>query len=173
MRSSPWIEKFESGEYLTKWNGYSPNILGCTVYSEYLGIGEEKFFKCVGSFNGIGDVDWWIRAEIDKLTPNEIDELDLICGYKTYLRNFITHELIVKISNFFGCDTFHVYRTNHKNIINLCNQMNEFYKKILECSKNCLDEKTIQFKEKINPFEIISFEEYGIKNNNKILQEKK
>jgi hypothetical protein len=48
MRNRPWVEKFETGEYLRKWNGYKPHILGCTSYSEHIGIGEDKFFKCVG-----------------------------------------------------------------------------------------------------------------------------
>lgn len=167
MRNRPWVEKFENGEYLQKWNGYDPSILGCTIYSENIGVGEEKFFNCVGQFNGIGDVEWWVKSEIDKLTPEEIDELNLICSYKTYLKNFLTHELILKISNFFGCETFHVYRTREKSIINLCNQMNMFYEKILDGSRGCLDEKTIQFKAKINPFKIISFDEYKSQNKEK------
>jgi hypothetical protein len=157
-----WVEKFETGEYLREWNGYTPFVLGCTAYSQYIGIGEEKFFHCVGEFNGIGDVEWWISAEIEKLTPEEIEELALICGYKTYLKDFITHELITKISNLFGCETFHVYRTGDKNIIQLCNQINEFYSKIIDASKGCLNEKTIQFKEKINPFKIMPFDEYKL-----------
>jgi hypothetical protein len=167
MRNRPWVEKFETGEYLRKWNGYEPHILGCTIYSEHIGIGEDKFFKCVGEFNGIGDVDWWIKEELDKLSQEEVNELNLICEYKTYLKNFITHDLIVKISNFFGCETFHVYRANHKNIIGFCNQVSEFYEKILNGSKGCLDEKTIQFKEKSNPFKIVSFEEYKTQNKTK------
>ena len=23
----PWVEKFETGEYLRKWNGYEPHVL--------------------------------------------------------------------------------------------------------------------------------------------------
>lgn len=160
MRNRPWIEKFENGEYLRKWNGYEPGILGCTIYSEHIGIGEDKFFNCVGEFNGIGDVNWWIKEELDKLSQEELNELNLICGYKTYLKKIIKHDLIVKISNLFDCEPFHVYRTNHKNIIGFCNQVSEFYDKILNGSKECLDEKTIQFKEKSNPFKIVSFQEY-------------
>ena len=160
----PWVEKFETGEYLRKWNGYEPHVLGCTLYSEYIGIGEDKFLKCVGEFNGIGDVDWWITEELEKLSSDELKELEWICKYKTYLNNFITHDLIVKISNLFGCETFHVYRTNHKNIIDFCNQINDFYVKILNGSKRCLDEKTIQFKDKNNPFKIVSFDEYKKQN---------
>jgi len=26
MRNRPWVEKFESGEYLRKWNGFEPHI---------------------------------------------------------------------------------------------------------------------------------------------------
>ena len=40
-----WVEKFENGEYLRKWNTYEPFILGCTAYSEYIDIGEEKESK--------------------------------------------------------------------------------------------------------------------------------
>lgn len=160
MRNRPWVEKFETGEYLRQWNGYEPIILGCIAYSDNIGIGEDKFFKCVGEFNGIGDVDWWIKEELDKLTPTEVEELKLICEYKTYLNEFISPELIRKISNFFGCETFHVYRTHQKNILEFCNQIYEYYLKIVESSKNCLDEKTIQLIEKPNIFRILSFDEY-------------
>lgn len=165
MRNRPWVKKFETGEYLRKWNGYEPYILGCTIYSQHIGIGEDKYFKCIGEFNGIGDVDWWIKEELDKLTQEEIIELKLICEYKTYLNNFITDDLINKISNFFECDTFHIYRIDHKNIIEFCNQINAFYNKILNNSEGCIDTKTVEFKEKNNPFKIVSFEEYKILKN--------
>lgn len=162
MREKPWVKKFETGEYLREWNGYDPGILGCTIYSESINIGEEKFFKCIGEFNGIGDVSWWIKDKIEKLTPDELQELEFICEYKTYIKNFISSELIKKISDFFGCETFHIYRLGDKNIIDLCNQLNKYYQKIIDDNHGCLNEKTIKFKEKENPFKILSYDEYKL-----------
>ena len=161
----PWVAKFESGEYLSKWKGFSPAILGCTLYSEYMQIGEEKFFHCVGEFNGIGDVDWWIKEELDKLSVEQTKELELICNYKTYLKNSITIDLIKQLSNFFGLESFHIYRTKQKNIAEFLNQINSFANKIYENSKGDSDEKFLVFKENKNRFKIHTFEEYKLNLN--------
>jgi hypothetical protein len=166
MRNRPFVEKFETGEYLHSWNGYEPGILGFTGYSENIGIGEDRFLECVGQFNGIGDVEWWVKTELDKLNQDGINELNLICGYKTYLKKFITNDLIVEISKIFGCNTFHVSRTGVKNILELCNQFSDFHEKILAGSALCLDEKTIQYKAKQNHFKIVSYNEYKKNKNN-------
>ena len=68
-----WQTKFASGEYLHEWNGYSPYFIGCMAAPMY--GGEEKFLHCCGFFSGIGDVEWWIKAELDKLSTEEQSEL--------------------------------------------------------------------------------------------------
>lgn len=160
IRNRPWVEKFESGEYLRQWNEFEP-ILICGSYSQNMDIGESKFYNCVGGFSGIGDVDWWITAELEKLSSDEINELLLICKYKTYLDKILrNYDLIQKISNFYGCETFHIFRTGNKKMLEFISILNNFHKSIVEGSMNCLDEKTIKFKEQENIFKILTFEEF-------------
>ena len=157
----PWVEKFKTGEYLNKWNGYDTILIG-GGYSESLSIGEDKFQKCIGEFNGIGDVSWWVKKELDKLSPMDLEELKLICEYKTYLGKFISFELVEKLSELFGCDKFHIFRTGDKKILELCNELSEYTKCILASSNGCLDQKTIDFKGKKSIFEVMSYDDYKI-----------
>ena len=70
-----WQEKLETGEYISKWNGYSPFYVGCFTGGEICLGGEERYSKCHDFFSGIGDVVWWDKTELDKLTPEEQDDL--------------------------------------------------------------------------------------------------
>ena len=88
-----WNKGFKDGSFLSRWNGYSPTLIG-GLYSNNMGIGEDKFNKCMGWFSGIGDVDWWIKEELDKLTKEETHELRIICAYKEYINDFITQDLV-------------------------------------------------------------------------------
>lgn len=162
MRNRPWVEKFQNGEYLRKYKGYDPYLIG-GLYSENIGIGEEKFKHCMGDFSGIGDVNWWIKAELDKLTEEELKELELICKYKTYLKNFINIDIINKFSKLFDCEFFHFNRTDEKDKLALINYLNDYYKLILKSSEFCRNEKTFKLKEQKNIFNILTFEEF--KNN--------
>lgn len=160
----PWVKKFENGEYLTKWKSYD-NILIGGPYSQSLGIGEEKFNRCFGFFCGIGDVSWWISSELDDLTESEEAELEWICKYKTYIKKeVLTHENISIISKFYYCESFHVSRVGDKQILELLISISEFHKKIKNSSKNCRDDKTLQFNNNYNPLVILSFEEYKFSN---------
>ena len=85
---SAWVKKFKTGKYLHKWKGYEAILIG-GPYSDNIGIGEEKFSHCIGFFCGIGDVDWWIKEELDKLTKEEKEELQWICKYKTQTKDSI------------------------------------------------------------------------------------
>ena len=155
----PWVKKFETGEYLRKWKGFEPILIG-GAYSSLIGIGEENFSHCIGGFSGIGEVSWWFSEELDRLSVNEILELNKTCQYKSYIDEFISHELIVELSSFYKCETFHIHRVGAKAILDLVVKMSEFRKLILESSKNCLDEKTIQFNSLESKFELISFENF-------------
>ena len=159
MRQRPWVKKFETGEYLRTWNGFETISIG-GPYSENMDIGENKFIHCMGFFCGIGDVDWWIAKELEKLSHEEQEELKMICEYKNYIRKVITYELIEKITDLFGCQTFHINRTGDSNMRELCNHLYNFTKKIKKHSKNCLNKKTIQYNEQGNIFHILSFEEF-------------
>jgi len=155
-----WVRKFKTGEYLHDWKGYNTILIG-GPYSENIGIGEEKYTHCMGFFCGIGDVDWWIASELDKLSPDELEELEWICKYKTYLdKEIITHERVKLLSELYGCETFHIYRTGNREILKLIKTLNNFEKLILNGSKNCLDPNTIEWKESISKFNVMTFEEY-------------
>ena len=160
MRNRPWVEKFENGEYLRSWKGYGTILIG-GPYSDSLGIGEEKFIRCMGFFCGIGDVDWWVKSELDNLTESEETELEWICKYKTYIKEeVITQQNIGIISNFYSCENFHIHRVGEKYILELLIQISDFHKKIKDRSKNCLDDKTLKFNNNPGPLEVLSFEEY-------------
>ena len=52
----------------------------------------------MGFYCGIGDVDWWISSKLDKLSNDELRELEWICKYKTYLKKeVITYENIISL----------------------------------------------------------------------------
>ena len=70
-----FVKKLETGEYIIKWNGFVPFYAGCFYGSDLVLGGEEKFSHCYDFFSGIGDVEWWIKDELDKLTEDEQEEL--------------------------------------------------------------------------------------------------
>lgn len=154
-----WQEKLHSGEYLRKFRGYDPELIG-GLYSESLNIGEDKFGNCVDFFSEIGDVSWWIKSELDKLSTEQMFELITICEYKKYIKEKINFEKISLISKLYGCKNFHVNRTGDKQILQFINIINEFRNNILQSSKGCLDDSTIDFKNSKNDFEIKTFEEF-------------
>lgn len=155
-----WVKKFKTGEYLHDWKGYNTILIG-GPYSDDIGIGEEKFSHCMDFFCGIGDVDWWIKGELDKLTKEEEEELEWICKYKTYLKEeVITIEKVKLLSEFYGCETFHIYRVGDKEILNLIKTLNNFHNFIVNDSKFCTNPKTDIFKGKPNNFEVMTFEGY-------------
>jgi len=73
MRS--WQISLQKGEFILKWNGYTPHYAGCFYGDKTVLGGEEKYRHCYDFFSGIGDVEWWIKAELEKLTPEEQTEL--------------------------------------------------------------------------------------------------
>ena len=114
-------------------------------------------------FCGIGDVTWWIKSELDKLTEEETTELLWICKYKTYIKNLITAEKIKKLAEFFGCEMFNIFRTGNKNIVELFLVLSKYRSEIKKGSLNCIAKETIAFKEQKDIFEVLSFEEFKIK----------
>lgn len=64
--------KLQNGEYLWRWNGYTPHYAGC-AYGSFTALGgEEKYKHCYG---GVADAEWWVKAELDKLSEEEKSEL--------------------------------------------------------------------------------------------------
>ena len=70
-----WQEKLQNGEFITKWNGYTPHYAGCFYGNSTVLGGEEKYRHCYDFVSSIGDVEWWIKEELDKLTTEEQEEL--------------------------------------------------------------------------------------------------
>ena len=163
----PWRAKFESGEYLRKWNGYDPILIG-GLYFNSLDIGEERFSHCVDYFSGIGDVSWWITAELEQLTLEQLVELDNICRYKDYIEHTFlysdeAHKILKKLEEFYGCEHYHISRTGNKAIINLLLVLEEFGNKIDEGSRGCTADATKHFRENLIDFNILSFPDFKMK----------
>jgi hypothetical protein len=157
MRNRHWVEKFENGEYLRKWRDHRPGLIN-GIYDNPLNIGEEKFHHCTGSFYGIGDVEWWITEELNKLSDEEKNELDLICSYKEYVKDFITFDKIKRISNFYNCETHNIYRIGTLNILNMFNDIVKYGEMINKNSK--LDTSFNNDFLKLNDFDFKDFETF-------------
>jgi len=161
IKERHWVSKFKSGEFLRDWEGYDTILIG-GPYSENLDIGEKKFSHCMDFFCGIGDVDWWIKDELEKLSEEDKEELRWICKYKTYLKETISYDLVNKVADFYGCKSHHIHRTGKKGIIDLCEDLSKFYDKILKNSTGDRDEVWNEYRENGNPFKIMSFMEYKL-----------
>jgi hypothetical protein len=155
MTERPWVAKFKSGEYLSEWKGYSPYYI-CGAYNEPFDIGEEKFKHCTGSFYGIGDVDWWVVAELEKLTPEESNELELIMEYKKYVDDTITNSGIVnKLTNLFNCESQHIWRLGNRKIAEYSVTLGNIWDSITRASKG-----DTSFAVKDNWVFILHYDEY-------------
>jgi len=155
----PHVDKLKNGEYLYTWNGYDPILLG-GPYSDYLNVGEERFYNCIGYFSGICDVDWWVKEELDKLTPPELAELENICEYKKYVNKTITPELMEKLAVLYGCERHHIYRIGKYAIKNLCADLYAAAKLIRKHSSTDQNLKSVTYLDSINMLRCLSFEEY-------------
>lgn len=91
-----WVEKFKTGEYLHEWRGFSPFWLGCFYGDSVLLGGEKEFSHCYDFFSGVGDVDWWIAAEIDKLTEEQKERM-----YSLLVRNKSVDDMLSNKRDFF------------------------------------------------------------------------
>lgn len=157
----PWVEKIESGEYLYEWRGYSPFWV-CGMYCDNLNINEDKYINCTGAHYGIGDVEWWITAELDKLSEDEKDELEKICRYKRFINNEAKpKELINKLTEFFECEFYHIHRTGNEEILKFCRMAHNYREEIKKHSKGSRDETTKKLYDTDSPFFIPTFEEYN------------
>lgn len=111
-----WVEKFKTGEYLHEWRGFSPFWLGCFYGDSVMLGGEKEFSHCYDFFSGIGDVDWWITAEIDKLTEEQKERM-----YSLLVRNKSVDDMLSDKGYFFSdmakkleIGTEYLYRLGNK-----------------------------------------------------------
>lgn len=86
MRVHPKVigEKFSKGIFVDYWRNLDFDFI-CCKYKFDLVIGEERFKKCVGQSGGPISIDWWDMEEVNRLTDEEIIELENICHYKIYI----------------------------------------------------------------------------------------
>jgi hypothetical protein len=115
-----WEEKLDTGEYLYEWNNYSPHYAGCMYGSSNCLGGEEKFYQCYDFFSGIGDVSWWIKEELDKLTKEEQDELLYILKRNKSFDDYI-HKIIPELAKLLNVKTYQIYRIGNKKIYDFLN----------------------------------------------------
>jgi len=115
-----WKHRFESGEILDKWRDLESIWVDMSWFSEpQLTI--KKYIKCVGTFCGIGQIDWWVASELKKLSSTEKDELEFLCIKN---RDFIHNK-----------QKSHVIPKKQKyNIITLCGST-KFKEEFLEVTK--------------------------------------
>jgi len=75
-------KKLVSGEYLSKWRGFSPFYLGSPYGEKYTLGGEEEFSHCWSVYYGHSEIVYWIKKELDALSPDESERL-----YNILIRN--------------------------------------------------------------------------------------
>lgn len=112
--------KLESGEYLREWNGYAPHYAGCFYGSDLVLGGEEKFRQCYGFFSGIGDVEWWIKEELDKLTSEEQEELLFILKRNKAFHEY-TGSIVPELAKLLNVKSYQVYRVPNKDLYEFLN----------------------------------------------------
>lgn len=107
--------KLQTGEYISEWNGYVPFYAGC-FYGDGLVLGgEEKFQHCFDFVSGIGDVEWWIKPEIDKLTQEEQDELlSILKRNKEFYKR--KNQLAKPLADLLGVEQYQVHRLSSKQL---------------------------------------------------------
>ena len=112
-----------------------------------MGIGEERYKKCVGQSGGPISIDWWDMEEVNRLTDEEIIELENICHYKIYIDKVLNEKNVYeRIASLFLCNPNHVKNFGAKRILELCNL---FYTLSLELhSKNRNDILTYKYIDK-------------------------
>jgi len=111
-----WMIKLDNGEYLSEWRGFSPFWVGCFYGDSVILGGEEEFKHCYDFFSGIGDVDWWITSEIEKLTDEQKERLYSIMVRNKEVNKWIESKRsdIKEMCDIMGIGTEYVYRLGNK-----------------------------------------------------------
>lgn len=119
-REYEFVKKFETGEYISEWNGYTPYYAGCFVGSSVVLGGEEKFSKCYDFFSGIGDVDWWIKEELDNLTEEQQQELLSILKRNKAFDDYKS-KIIPELAKILNVKPYQIYRIGSKSLYDFLN----------------------------------------------------
>jgi len=115
-----FVKKLETGEYIIKWNGFTPFYAGCFYGSNLVLGGEEKFSHCYDFFSGIGDVEWWIKDELDKLTEDEQDELISILKRNKAFYEY-KNKIAPDLANTLNVKEYQVHRVPNKDLYEFLN----------------------------------------------------
>lgn len=111
----PFMDKLDSGEFITKWNGYSSFYAG-NFYGSSLKLGgEEKFEHCYDFFSGIGDVDWWIKSELDALSIEDQNELLAILKRNKEFYE-CTQRIAKPLAEALGVEHYQIHRLDAKDL---------------------------------------------------------
>lgn len=134
-----WQKKLESGEYIREWNGYSPFYAGCMYGSSTILGGEKEFTHCYDFFSGIGDVEWWIVEELEKLSASKQEELLVILKRNKEANDLINSsaDRIKKMTEELNLEApYVIYRKGNKKILELLSSENlkESWERIEQCS---------------------------------------
>jgi hypothetical protein len=115
MHRYKWQEKFENGEFISKWNGYGPFYAGCfNAYPICLG-GEEKYNHCYGFFSHIGDIDWWDKTELDKLSKTQQEELLFILRRNKKFNDY-KNKIVNPLAEALNVEPYQIHRLNNKEL---------------------------------------------------------
>jgi hypothetical protein len=112
-----WQEKFESGEYISTWNGYSPYYIGCFSAGGIVLGGEEQYSKCHGWFSGIGDAVWWVKEELDNLSPQHQDNLLKILKRNKQFDDY-RKKIYPQLAKVLNVENYQVARLSNKDLYN-------------------------------------------------------
>ena len=108
-------DKLKSGEYIHKWNGFSPHYAGC-FYGDRVRLGgEEKFSHCYDFSAGVAYVDYWVVAELEKLTQEEKDELLHILKRNKKFDEY-KGSIVPELAKLLGVEEYQIYRVPNKKI---------------------------------------------------------
>ena len=110
-----WQEKLETGEYIREWNGYVPHYAGCFYGDGIVLGGEEKYRHCYDFFSGVGDVEWWDKTELDKLTPEEQDDLLRILKRNKKFGEY-KHKIVEDLAKALNVERYQIYRVSNKDL---------------------------------------------------------
>tara|TARA_B100000497_G_C7517255_1_gene314584 strand:+ start:58 stop:567 length:510 start_codon:yes stop_codon:yes gene_type:complete len=149
------FKKLDSGEYERQWKGHSPFYLGCGYGHNSVELGgEEKFSHCYDYFSGIGDIDYWVMEEVNKLSQDDQDELLSILKRNTKVNESITLKKVEKLCEQVGYqidETQYIYRLKNKHILTLLDSKNpkETHQQILD--EIDFDPVTLRRKDYVEP----------------------
>lgn len=115
-----WKEKLDSGEYILTWRGFNPFYLGCSYGDRVILGGEEEFNHCYGFYFGIGDVEWWIKEELEKLTNDKKNKLYYILKRNKEVNDFFNKDVCEELKEEIGLiENHHIYRLGNKKMVEL------------------------------------------------------